>query len=188
MMVPGPNGETWWMHRSRNRTFTETRRHTEDKNLRVSVTLWQVKTMSTLPYKLQEIVNEFAGMSREEKLEALLKYADSLPPSFDPLDSENEKMESVPECVTPVQLFSHKQADGGVIFHFEIPPESPTVRGLAAILASGLNGAKPEEILAVPADFYLPMNLQEAVTHQRLNGFTGMLVYMKQAAVKMLED
>ena len=72
-------------------------------------------------------------------------------------------MEPIPEFMTPVFLFGEKQADGGVIFHFDIPPQSPTVQGLACILATGLNGCKPEEILSVPADFFAPMNLQEAI-------------------------
>ena len=62
------------------------------------------------------------------------------------------------------------------------------MRGLAAILASGLNGSQPEEILSVPADFFMPMNLQEAISQQRINGFIGVLAHMKQVAVKLLAD
>jgi cysteine desulfuration protein SufE len=59
------------------------------------------------------------------------------------------------------------------------------VRGLASILANGLNGSPCEEIISVPADFYLPMKLDEAVSQQRLNGFIGVLAHMKQAAVRL---
>ncbi len=141
-----------------------------------------------LPPKLQEIVDDFAGMSREEKIETLIAYAESLPPLPERYKEERAKMEPIPECMTPVFLFGEKQADGGVIFHFDIPPQSPTVQGLACILATGLNGCKPEEILAVPADFYTPMNLQEAITQQRINGFVGVLAHMKQAAVNLMEN
>jgi cysteine desulfuration protein SufE len=141
----------------------------------------------SLPPKLQEIVDDFAGMSREEKLETLIAYAESLPPLPDWLIEERDKMEPVPECMTPVRLFGEK-VDGRIIFHFDIPPQSPTVRGLAAILASGLNGSTPEEILTVPPDFFTPMKLEEAITHQRINGFMGVLAHMKQAAVKLLEE
>ena len=141
-----------------------------------------------LPTKLQEIVDDIAGMSREDKLETLIAFAESLPPLPEWLLAERDKMEPVPECMTPVFLFGEQQADGGVIFHFDIPPQSPTVRGLANILREGLNGSTPEEILSVPADFYLPMNLQEAVSQQRLNGFTGVLAHMKHSVVKYLEN
>jgi cysteine desulfuration protein SufE len=141
-----------------------------------------------LPPKLQEIVDDFASMSREEKIETLIGYAESLPPLPDWLKDERAKMDPVPECMTPVFLFAEKGADGGLIFHFDIPPQSPTVRGLAAILATGLNGCKPEEILSVPADFFVPMNLQDAITQQRINGFIGVLAHMKQAAVKLIQS
>ena len=67
-----------------------------------------------------------------------------------------------------------------------IPPQAPTVRGLASILANGLNGSAPEEILNIPADFYLQMNLQDVISHQRLNGFMGILAHMKQIAARNL--
>jgi cysteine desulfuration protein SufE len=137
-----------------------------------------------LPPKLQEIVDDFASMSREEKLETLIAYAESMPPLPERFRDERDKMEEVPECMTPVCLFAEKQADGGIEFHLDIPPQSPTVRGLASILTNGLNGSTLQEIISVPADFFLPMKLDEAVSQQRLNGFMGVLAHMKQAAVK----
>jgi cysteine desulfuration protein SufE len=141
-----------------------------------------------LPSKLQEIVDDFAGMSREEKLETLIAYAESFPSPPEHIAERLDQMEPVPECMTPVRLIAEKDSDGGVAFHFDIPPQSPTVRGLASILAEGLNGLPPEDIIAVPADFYLPMNLQEAISQQRINGFHGVLAHMKQAAVGLLKD
>ena len=139
-----------------------------------------------IPPKLQEIVDDFASMSREEKIETLIAYAESFPPLPDRLKEERSKMDPVPECMTPVFLFAEKGSDGGVEYHFDIPPQSPTVRGLASLLATGLNGCQPEEILAVPADFFVPMNLQEAVSQQRINGFIGVLAHMKQSAVRFI--
>jgi cysteine desulfuration protein SufE len=141
-----------------------------------------------LPPNLQAIVDDFAEMSRQDKIETLIGYSESLPALPDWLKEQRQKMEPVPECMTPVFLFSEKQPDGGLVFHFDIPREAPTVRGLAAILTTGLNGSKPEEILSVPADFYLPMKLEEAISQQRMNGFGGILAHMRQAAVKALEN
>lgn len=141
-----------------------------------------------LPSKLQEIVDDFASMTREEKIETLLAYSESLPAIPQRLQDQRDNMDDVPECMTPVCLLGEKQPDGGIQFYFEIPPQSPTVRGLAAILASGLNGSKPEEILTVPADFFVPMNLQEAISQQRINGFIGVLAHMKQTAVKLMQN
>jgi cysteine desulfuration protein SufE len=141
----------------------------------------------SLPPKLQEIVDDFASASREEKVEMLIGYAESLPPLPEHLHEERAKMEAVPECMTPVFLFGEKSG-AGIVYHFDIPPQSPTVRGLAAILANGLNGYTSDQILSVPADFYLQMNLQEAISYQRLNGFSGMLAHMKQIAVRLMQE
>ena len=137
-----------------------------------------------LPPKLQEIVDDFASMTREEKLETLIGYAETFPTLPDRFQDARDNMESVPECMTPVFLIAEKEADGGIKFFVDCPPQSPTVRGLAMILINGLNGTTLEEILSVPADFFLPMRLEEAVSQQRLNGFVGVLAHMKQAAVK----
>ena len=141
----------------------------------------------SLPPKLQELVDDFASMSREEKLETLIAYAESFPALPERFKDARDQMEPVPECMTPVFLTGEKEPDGGITFYLDIPPQSPTVRGLASILSNGLNGSKPEEILSVPADFYIPMNLQEAVSGQRLNGFTGVLAHMKRVATTLLD-
>ena len=145
-------------------------------------------TNMPLPPKLQEIVDDFSTMTREDKIETLIAFAESFPELPNWLMEERDKMEPVPECMTPVRLFGEKQPDGGVRFHFDIPPQSPTVRGLASILANGLNGLKPEQILSVPADFFVPMKLEEAITHQRINGFIGVLAHMKHAALNLIEN
>lgn len=142
----------------------------------------------SLPPKLQEIVDDFSTMTREDKIETLIAYAESFPPLPDWLLEERDKMEPVPECMTPVRLFGEKLPDGGINFHFDIPPQSPTVRGLAAILGNGLSGLKPEEILSVPADFFVPMKLEDAITHQRINGFMGVLAHMKHAALNLMDN
>lgn len=140
--------------------------------------------MTNLPAKLQEIVDDFASMTREEKLETLIGYAESFPPLPERFKDARSKMEAVPECMTPVFLIAEKEPGDGIVFHFDIPPQSPTVRGLASVLFNGLNGLTLEEILSVPADFYFPMKLDEAVSQQRLNGFVGVLAHMKHAAVQ----
>lgn len=141
----------------------------------------------TLPKKLQEIVDDFASMSREEKLEMLIAYAESFPDLPERFQEERSKMGPVPECMTPVFIIAEKE-NNGIQFHLDIPKQSPTVRGLASILTNGLNSCTLEEILSVSADFYTPMNLHEAVSQQRINGFIGVLAHMKQSAVKAVSN
>ena len=144
--------------------------------------------MTNLPSNLQEIVDDFAGMTREEKLETLIGYAETFPPLPERFREARSKMEAVPECMTPVFLIAEKDAENRIIFHFDVPPQSPTVRGLVSILFNGLNGSTLEEILSVPVDFFLPMNLQEAISQQRINGFIGVLAHMKQVAVRLMDN
>ncbi|MQC24815.1 MAG: cysteine desulfuration protein SufE, partial [Chloroflexi bacterium] len=71
-------------------------------------------------------------------------------------------------------------------FYFDIPAEAPTVRGFAAVMAEGLQGCLPEEVLQVRRDFFGPMGLQAVLTPQRMNGISAILRHMQQQARKFL--
>ncbi|MCA9923738.1 MAG: SufE family protein [Anaerolineales bacterium] len=137
--------------------------------------------MSKLPARLQEIVEDFSYCEGQEKLEYLLELAESLPPLPDWLTGKRDEMDEVHECMTPVFIYPEKQ-DGKLFFHFDIPPESPTVRGFASVLQQGLGWTTPEQVSAIPNEFYLQMGLQTVLTGQRLNGISAMLAHMKTLA------
>lgn len=139
-------------------------------------------TGNGLPARLQEIVEEFEWAEGQEKLQLLLEFSENLPPLPDRLLDKREDMDQVHECMTPVCVYAEVQ-DGGMHFYFDIPPESPTVRGYAAILGQGLQGATPEEVVAVPADFYQKMGLHTVLSYQRLNGMSAILAHLKRLAV-----
>ncbi len=139
-----------------------------------------------LPPRLAEIVDDFALAEGREKLEMLLQYADSLPPLPDWLQGKEAEMEEVPECMTPVWVAAELK-DGGMVYHFAVPPESPTVRGYASLLAEGLNGVPPEQILSLPAEFYLQMGLQQVLTSQRLNGMASLVAHVKRLALEHIK-
>lgn len=131
------------------------------------------------PPALQAIIEEFREASPRDRMEYLLEYAMSLPPLPERYVVQRDSMEQVHECQTPVFLATEIDRDG-VHFYLDIPPESPTVRGYAAILAEGLNGAKPEEVLATPEDVYMLLGLHEVITPQRVRGLHALLLYMKK--------
>ncbi len=58
------------------------------------------------------------------------------------------------------------------------------MRGFAALMAEGLDGATPEQVLSVPNDFFYSMGLERVLTMQRLNGMGAILAYMKRLAVQ----
>jgi cysteine desulfuration protein SufE len=132
-----------------------------------------------MPAKLAEIVDEFASAPREVVLEMLLEFSDEVPPL--PADlAGHEGMEQVPECQTQFFLKAQVQPDDTVRTYFDCPPEAPTTRAFAGILAEGLAGATAPQILAVPDDLYAKMGLGDAISPLRIRGGTAVLARLKR--------
>ena len=143
------------------------------------------ETTDIIPPRLQEIVEEFGEAEGQEKLELLLEYSEKMPPLPDWLNKETN-MDQVHECMTPVFVHA-EQENEGMHFYFDVPPESPTVRGYAAILGEGLFGVPPQQIINIPSDFYLQMGLHKVLSQQRLRGITAILAYLKRLARGQLQ-
>ena len=122
-----------------------------------------------------------------EKVELLLEYSEQMTPLPDWLPSNHQGMDQVQECMTPVFVQAQNKNGGGMHFYFDVPEKSATVRGFAAIMAEGLDGASPDEILGVPGDFFRSMGLDKVLTHQRLNGLSAILAHMKRLALSTLQ-
>jgi cysteine desulfuration protein SufE len=134
----------------------------------------------SLPPKLQFIIDLFADAPRDIKLQALLDYSRRLPPLPPELADHPELLERVHECQSPFFLLADVMPDGTVTMAFEAPPEAPTTRGYAGILAEGLAGATVDEVLAVPDDFYQGMGLDDVVSPLRLRGMGAILARLKR--------
>jgi cysteine desulfuration protein SufE len=140
-----------------------------------------------MPPKLAVIVEEFAGAPREVVLEMLLEFADAVPPLPAAL-AGHEGMEQVPECQTPFFLKATVQPDNTVTTWFDCPPEAPTTRAFAGILAEGLAGAPPTAIIAVPDDLYARMGLAQAISPLRIRGGSAILARLKRQVAAQLAD
>jgi cysteine desulfuration protein SufE len=132
----------------------------------------------SMPAPLAEVVSDFAEMQGEDKLKLLLEFANELPAL--PPELEEQAMEPVPECQTP--LFLHVDASdlNRVRLHFSAPAESPTTRGFASILAAGLDEQPATDILAVPDDFYTDLGLAALISPLRLRGMSAILARVKR--------
>ena len=131
--------------------------------------------------QLQEIVDEFAETPTSLRLAILLDFANNLPPIPDTID--RDALEQVHECQTPF-FVAAELADGRVILHFDAPPEAPTTRGYAGVLAVGLSGATVDEILDTPADFFVGMGLNELISPLRMRGMGAILARVKRQVVE----
>ena len=131
-----------------------------------------------MPPKLAEIVDELASAPRDVVLEMLLEFSDAVPPLPPTMDSG--AMEQVPECQTAFFLRAEVDADRVVTTYFDAPPEAPTTRAFAGILAEGLAGATAAEVLAVPDDLYVRMGLAEVISPLRVRGGNAILARLKR--------
>ncbi len=132
-----------------------------------------------MPPKLAEIVDEFASAPRELVLEMLLEFSDAVPPLPAELRG-HDGMEQVPECQTQFFLRADVHPDRTVTTFFDCPPEAPTTRAFAGILAEGLAGASAGEVLAVPDDLYTRMGLAQTISPLRVRGGTAVLGRLKR--------
>jgi cysteine desulfuration protein SufE len=134
--------------------------------------------MSPLPAPLAEVVSDFQDVQGQDKLQLLLEFANELPPI--PAELEEASMEPVPECQTPLFLHVDPTDRDHVRLYFSAPPESPTTRGFAAILAAGLDDQPAEDILAVPDHFYTDLGLAALISPLRLRGMSAILARIKR--------
>ncbi|MGB5111920.1 MAG: SufE family protein [Mycobacterium sp.] len=131
-----------------------------------------------MPAALSEVVGEFQEVTGRDKLQLLLEFANDLPAL--PAHLEEASMEPVPECQSPLFLDVDATDPDRVRLYFSAPPEAPTTRGFASILAAGLDGQSTADILAVPDDFYADLGLAALISPLRLRGMSAMLARIKR--------
>ncbi len=136
-----------------------------------------------LPPTLEEIAEDFAALGTQDRLQLLLEFSRGLPPLPERFTEHPELLEPVPECQSPIFLVTEVDGTGpNAVVHlfFSAPPEAPTTRGFAGILAEGLDGLTAQEVLGVPDDLADRLALADAVSLLRLRGMSGMLGRIKR--------
>lgn len=133
-----------------------------------------------LPGQLDRVIEDFATTPREMRLELLLEYAGRVPPLPEQLSAHRDRLEKVDECQTPFFLAVEIDGTGRAHIHFDAPPEAPTVRGFAGILAVGLSDVSAADLVRVPADISSRLGLTELVSPLRLRGMAAIIARLKR--------
>jgi cysteine desulfuration protein SufE len=108
------------------------------------------------PPKLTNIIQLFEHLPEDERRETLVSYADNAKKQ-EPRPEEKFQLEDVrkdEECADTVGVYLHVDENGKAHIRMSLGPEVQTLtRAMTSILCKGLEGATPQEILDVPADF-----------------------------------
>lgn len=132
-----------------------------------------------IPSQLAEIRDDFLGLELRDRLQLLLEFANELPELPARYRDHPDLFERVEECQSPVFIFIEVENDI-VHMYATAPPEAPTTRGFASILAQGLSGLSSKEVLELSDDYPQSLGLAKAVSPLRLRGMTGMLARAKR--------
>ncbi len=136
------------------------------------------------PEPLTRIISLFEGLSDPEKRESLISYADNAPKQS-PRAGETFDLEDIrkdEECTDTVGVFMKVSAPRACTFRITLGPQVQTLtKAMTSILCKGLDGATPEQILDVPADF-VPKIVGADLVRLRSQTVYYILTRMKSAA------
>ncbi len=134
-----------------------------------------------LPPTIATVLDRFAAMDRETKMQALVSYAKKLEPLPERLAALDRAAFTVPECQTRVDLFPEVH-DGRLHFWADVNVrQSPTIAAFLSIVFSAINDQPPETTLAIPDDFVQRM-MQGLGLSARETGLNAMVARLKRHA------
>ena len=133
-----------------------------------------------IPPSIDKILRRFATLSPDMTRQALVQYANKLPPLPQHLQGVDLEQYRVHECQTPVAIFP-EVVDGKMYYHADVPRESAAIRALLAMIFDAVNGQPPETVLAIPPDFVRQV-MGKIGLSAREAGLTAMVERLKRAA------
>jgi cysteine desulfuration protein SufE len=105
-----------------------------------------------IPAGIQKILRRFATLTPDLTRQALVQYANRLPPLPERFAALDRADFAVHECQTPVAIYPDV-VDGLMYYHADVPQGAPTIRALLAMIFEAVNGQPPGTVLAIPQDF-----------------------------------
>lgn len=138
--------------------------------------------------KLNEIIDTFASVDDEMRIELLLDYAGKLPPLPERYEKLREAGDArVPECMTPVHLWVERDAQGKLDIHAYVAPEAPTVAGLMGLVRESLQGQPLVDAMKLPADLAYQLKLDSLLRMNRAVGLGAMIARIKKQAKQLMD-
>jgi cysteine desulfuration protein SufE len=134
-----------------------------------------------LPASIAKVLDRFAAMDRETKMQSLVAYAKKLEPLPERLAALDRAQFTVPECQTRVDVFPEVH-DGKLHFYADVNVrQSPTIAAFLAIVFSAINDQPPATTIAIPDDFVQRM-MQGLGLSARETGLNAMVARLKRHA------
>lgn len=133
-----------------------------------------------IPAGIQKILRRFATLTPDLTRQALVQYANRLPPLPERFQQLDREQYAVHECQTPVAIYS-EVVDGRMHYYADVPQGAPTIRALLAMIFDAVNGRPPEEVLAIPQDFVRQV-MDKIGLGTREVGLNAMVERLKRAA------
>jgi cysteine desulfuration protein SufE len=135
---------------------------------------------SQVPAGIEKILRRFATLTPDLTRQALVQYANRLPPLPDRFQGLDREQYAVHECQTPVAIYP-EVVDGKMYYHADVPQGAPTIRALLAMIFEAVNGQPPETVLAIPPDF-VRLIMSRIGLGTREVGLNAMVERLKRAA------
>ncbi|XP_071731716.1 quinolinate synthase, chloroplastic [Rutidosis leptorrhynchoides] len=138
--------------------------------------------------KLQNLVSEFNSISEPiDRLKRLIYYAKQLPELEESLKSTANR---VMGCTAQVWLDVRMDSDG--LMRFSADSDSEVTKGFCSLLISVLDGAKPDEVLAMKSDDLGELNIGGLhgvkVVDSRVNTWHNVLISMQKRTKAILAE
>jgi len=139
-----------------------------------------------IPPGIDKILRRFATLSPDLTRQALVQYANKLPPLPERFAGMDAGQYRVHECQTPVAIYP-EVVDGRMHYYADVPQGAPTIRALLAMIFDAVNGQPPQTVLAIPQDFVRQV-MGKIGLETREVGLNAMVERLKRAARRAVEE
>lgn len=131
--------------------------------------------------RLQAIIDDFQWADMELRLQMLIDFSNKLTPLPARYTAQRDAgLGRVQECQTPVFIYLEITPDQKLLFHADVAPEAPTIRGLVSIIQHVVHGLPVASVRDLPNDLIARLGLDTVIRMNRALGVTAVLNRIKQ--------